>query len=116
MPANRYDQASRHLGRQAGANMQESQIIKELQAEARAEDLLQILQQRFKAVPDDLRAAILAVKDLDQLTPWIGLAVSARTLRTSASKPACECSASSLSAARPAWRGRTLEGIERHHP
>ena len=65
-----------------GLDMKEPQIVKEWQAETRAEDLLQILQQRFKAIPDDLRTAILAVKDLDRLTPWINLAVSARTLRT----------------------------------
>ncbi len=64
-----------------GWNMKESQIVKEWQAEAKAEALLQVLQQRFKAVPEDLRTAVLAVKDLDRLTAWIDLAVSARTLK-----------------------------------
>jgi hypothetical protein len=64
-----------------GWNMQEPQIVKEWQAETRADDLLRILQKRFKAVPEDLRTAILAVKDLDQLGNWIDLAVSVRTLR-----------------------------------
>jgi hypothetical protein len=48
--------------------MQEPQIVKEWQAETTAQNLLLVLEARFGMVPDELRTAILAVKDLDQLT------------------------------------------------
>jgi hypothetical protein len=69
-----------------GLNMLESPFLKQIEdqakAEARVEDLLRFLEKRFKGVPDDLRTAILAVKDLDRLTPWIDLAATSRTLRS----------------------------------
>jgi hypothetical protein len=64
-----------------GWNMKESQIVKEWQAEAKAEMLIQILQKRFKAIPEDLRAAILAAKDPEQLTTWADVAFTVRSLR-----------------------------------
>jgi hypothetical protein len=69
-----------------GWNVRESPFLKQQEdralAKGKAESLLQILQQRFKTVPDDLSTAILEVQDLGRLTSWINLAVSARTLRT----------------------------------
>jgi hypothetical protein len=67
----------------------ESQVVKEWTAKARAEGeakgkaeaLLDVLQERFKAIPHDLRTAITAVNDADRLRGWIVLAVKERTLR-----------------------------------
>jgi hypothetical protein len=69
--------------------MIESPIIGKLLAEAEAkaeakakeEVLLQVLLERFKVVPDDLRAAILAVKDPERLSVCVAAAVKARSLR-----------------------------------
>jgi hypothetical protein len=67
-----------------GWNMRESPFLKELEDQARAaakaEDLLQILQERFEAVPGDLRSAILGVQDLQRLTAGLSLAIKVRTL------------------------------------
>jgi len=72
-----------------GWNMKESQIVKEWEDKARAEGeargkaelLLKILEKRFKAVPDDLRAAILAQQDAQRLTVWADIAFAVRSLR-----------------------------------
>jgi hypothetical protein len=76
-----------------GWNMKESTIIKQLEdaAEAKgvlkgeakgtAKSLLKILQKRFKAVPEDLRAAILAVQDDARLSTWLDIALESRSLR-----------------------------------
>jgi hypothetical protein len=50
-------------------------------AEGMAEALVKVLQRRFKAVPDDLRAAVAATQDAKRLTDWIDLAFEARSLR-----------------------------------
>ena len=68
--------------------MKESQLVKEWEDKARregeakgkAEALLQFLTRRFKAVPDDLRTAILAAPE-DRLTAWLDIAFAARSLR-----------------------------------
>jgi hypothetical protein len=68
-----------------GWEMIESPIIGKLLTEAEAkraaEILLQMLSKRFKAVPDDLRAAILAVQDPERLTGWVDIALEKRSLR-----------------------------------
>jgi hypothetical protein len=76
-----------------GWDVMESQVVREWTAQARAEGeakgkaegkaeaLLQVLQRRFKAVPDDLRSAIQAVQGPDRLTAWIDLAFESRSLR-----------------------------------
>jgi hypothetical protein len=43
--------------------------------------LLQMLLERFKTVPDDLRTAILAVQDSERLTAGVGVALKVRSLR-----------------------------------
>jgi hypothetical protein len=67
-----------------GWNMKESQIVKEWEdkarAEAKAEMLLQVLEKRFKTIPDDLRTAILTMQDPQRLTTWADLAFSTRSL------------------------------------
>jgi hypothetical protein len=65
-----------------GLNMQESPFMKQWENKVRAEDLLQILAKRFKAVPDDLRTAIVAVNETERLVGWIDLAITSRTLRS----------------------------------
>lgn len=76
--------------------MKESQIVKEWEdkarregeargkvegkAEGKAESLLQVLQKRFKKVPDDLRAAIVAAEE-SRFTGWLDIALGARSLR-----------------------------------
>jgi hypothetical protein len=80
-----------------GWDVMESQIVKEWTAQARAEGLalgkaeglregeakalLRVLQRRFKAVPDDLRAAVEAVQEAERLAAWLDLALEARSLR-----------------------------------
>ncbi|MFT4299261.1 MAG: hypothetical protein QM597_06480 [Aeromicrobium sp.] len=49
-------------------------------AEAKAADILKVLEARGFAVPDDLRERILATTDLDRLDTWLGEAVIASTL------------------------------------
>jgi hypothetical protein len=83
------------------ANMKESTIIKqieekafnegmaegEVKGEARGEalgiakSLIQLLEERFKTLPEDLRKAILAVQDGKCLSGWHKIAVKARSLR-----------------------------------
>jgi hypothetical protein len=55
--------------------------MKQHEAQAKAEMLLKILEKRFKAVPDDLRTVILAVKDPEQLNTWVDVAFAVRSLR-----------------------------------
>ncbi len=62
--------------------MKESQFLTELENRARAESLVQVLQTRFKSLPDDLRDAILATNNQDRLFTWLDLAVTARTLKS----------------------------------
>ena len=61
------------------------EVVKEWTAQARAESkveaLLQVLERRFKKIPDDLRTTIVAVRELERLTSWIDLAFASRTLR-----------------------------------
>jgi hypothetical protein len=68
-----------------GWDMKESQVVKrwEDKAEARGQALmlLHLLQKRFKKVPDDLRASVLAIQDADRLTALADVAFAARTLR-----------------------------------
>jgi predicted transposase YdaD len=80
-------------------DMKESQLVKEWEdkarregeakgkaegeakgkAEGKAEALLQFLSRRFKAVPDELRTAILAAPE-ERLTAWLDVAFAARSL------------------------------------
>jgi hypothetical protein len=63
-----------------GWNVKESPIVKEWENMATANALLEVLQTRFKDVPADLRAALLAEQDSQRLTSLIQLAVKARSL------------------------------------
>jgi hypothetical protein len=68
-----------------GWHVMESKIVNEwtakARAEAKAESLVQVVQGRFKEVPEDLRSAIQAVEDVARLSAWIDLAFQVRTLR-----------------------------------
>jgi hypothetical protein len=71
-----------------GWNMRESQVILEWQREARAEavlttqrsNLLRALQLRFKKLPPDLKAAVVELTDLEELSRWFDAAVTAPSL------------------------------------
>jgi hypothetical protein len=77
-----------------GWNMKESQLVKEWEDKARlegeikgrtegkAETLVQILNKRFKSVPDDLRATLLAEPNAQRLTDLVEIAIAARSLKT----------------------------------
>jgi hypothetical protein len=62
--------------------MKESEMVKEWQAEAKAEMLVQILQVRFKSVPDDLRTKVLGEKDPQRVTELTDTALTTRTLQS----------------------------------
>ncbi len=68
-----------------GWDVVESAIVKRWTAQARvegkAEALVEVLEGRFKGVPDDLRAAVLGQKDALRLKEWISLALKERSLR-----------------------------------
>jgi hypothetical protein len=67
----------------------ESKVVEEWTTQARAEGegkeaaglLLQMLKDRFKQVPDDLRAAMQDVKEIERLKGWGRIALEARSLR-----------------------------------
>lgn len=64
-----------------GWNVKRSEQVMEWQAEARAEDVLQVLQLRFEMeLPDDLVQQIRTTTDLTQLKRWLAVAVQARSL------------------------------------
>jgi hypothetical protein len=64
-----------------GWNMKRSASVMEWQAEARVEDILEVLQLRFGTeLPADLVQRIRATTDLAQLKSWLAAAVKARSL------------------------------------
>jgi hypothetical protein len=63
-----------------GWNVLESEFMKEWEAKAAAQVLFRVLENRFKAVPEDLRTALLAEKDPQRLTDLVDVAFAMRSL------------------------------------
>lgn len=64
-----------------GWNVRQSTIISGWQAEARRDDLLRVLQARFRVpIPEEVSSAVEAQDDLNELSRWLVLAATAESL------------------------------------
>jgi hypothetical protein len=65
-------------------NWKRSEVMEEVRVEGRLEahrdDLLQVLQLRFDAVPEDIAAAVSGMTDVARLARWFRHAVKAKSL------------------------------------
>jgi hypothetical protein len=63
-----------------GWNVIQSQQVLEWQAQARAESLVEVLQERFKTVPESLLEQVRELRDMTVLQRWLKAAARAETL------------------------------------